>query len=220
MTPEQAIAAAQANANNNANVIPATATQAVATTSQWAAPTLDSLMNQSMSVDAYIKLTETGISLKKDCPPKEALEKIRIVINTQVDEGFKPTWSMSYGDPAQYIESYDGVTTVKGESFSEAVAKAMAVDSKAKAPFQTAKVGCILLEEAHGRKEGTVLGLTFTRTGVPPWVTFLREAAKKGLLGKKVEVLLGYRVGTMPNRRPWGIPTFELVGEYFEHGGE
>lgn len=224
MTPEQAMAQAQAAlaANQQAVTPAATSAQAVIPAApQWAAPTIESLMNQSFSVDAFIKITDAGIALKKDCSPKETLEKVRLVIDTQIERGYRLLWSMSYGNPAQYIESYDGRTTIKGEDFGQSVQRALAADAKAKPPFQTAKVGCILLDDgAHGHKAGAKLGLTFTRTGVAPWTDLLREVAQRGLTGQKVEVILGYRVGQMKGMRDWGIPTFELVGEYFEGGGE
>ena len=74
MTPELAMAQAQAALANQQTVIPATSAQAVIpAASQWAAPTIESLMNQSFSVDAFIRITDAGIALKKDCSPKEAL---------------------------------------------------------------------------------------------------------------------------------------------------
>lgn len=219
MTPNEAIAAAQANANNNANVIPATATQAVATSQPTAAPSMASLMNQGFSVDHFIKVSEGGLLLSKDATAKTAVDSANVIIDMTEGFGFKPLWTVSYGDPVQYAESYDGVTSTKGDSWANAVATARAVDSKA-TPFQTVKVGMELAEDTQGLKAGVTLGLTFTRTGITNWVKLYQEVIRSGLNGKKVEVKLGYKVGEKKGYRNWGIPTFELVGEYFEHGGE
>lgn len=220
MSPEQAIAAAQANANNNANVIPATATQAVALPqTSTAAPSMAALLQQGFAVDSFIKVTDGGLLLHKDANAKTAVDKVRVAIDMTEGFGFKPLYTVSYGSPVQYVESYDGVTSTKGDSWATAVATARAVDPKA-APFQTVKVGMEMLEDAQGLKAGTTLGLSFTRTGITNWVKLYQEVIRAGLDGRKVEVILGFKVGRKQGFRDWGIPTFELVGEYFEGGGE
>lgn len=220
MTPNQAIAAAQANANNNANVIPATATQAVALPqTSTAAPSMAALMQQGFAVDHFVKVSENGLLLSKDATAKQAVDTARVIIDMTEGFGFKPLYTVSYGDPVQYAESYDGVTSTKGDSWANAVATARAVDPRA-TPFQTVKVGMELAQDTQNLKAGVTLGLTFTRTGITNWVKLYQEVIRSGLNGKKVEVILGYKVGEKKGYRNWGIPTFELVGEYYEHGGE
>ena len=219
MTPNEAIALAQANANANANVIPATSAQAVAVSQPTAAPSMAALLQQGFAVDSFIKVTDGGLLLHKDANAKTAVDKVRVAIDMTEGFGFKPLYTVSYGSPVQYAESYDGITSTKGDSWANAVATARAVDPKA-TPFQTVKVGMEMLEDAQGLTAGTTLGLTFTRTGITNWVKLYQEVVRAGLDGRKVEVILGFKVGKKQGYRDWGIPTFELVGEYFEGGGE
>ena len=220
MTPEQAMAQAQAAlANQQTAVIPAAAQTTVAVPSASQAPSMSALLQQGFAVDSFIKVTDGGLLLHKDANAKTAVDKVRVAIDMSEGFGFKPLYTLSFGNPVQYVESFDGVTTTKGESWTQAVANARAVDPKA-SPYQTVKVGMRMLEDSQSLKEGTTLGLTFTRTGIANWIKLYQEVVRAGLDGREVEVILGYKVGKKAGYRDWGIPTFELVGEYFEGGGE
>lgn len=221
MTPENAMKAAQAAlaANQQTAVIPAAAQTAVAVPSASQAPSMAALLQQGFAVDSFIKVTDGGLLLHKDANAKTAVDKVRVAIDMSEGFGFKPLYTLSFGNPVQYVESFDGVTTTKGESWTQAVANARAVDPKA-SPYQTVKVGMRMLEDSQSLKEGTTLGLTFTRTGIANWIKLYQEVVRAGLDGREVEVILGYKVGKKAGYRDWGIPTFELVGEYFEGGGE
>lgn len=221
MSPEQAMAQAQAAlaANQQTAVIPAATQTAVAVPSASQAPSMSALLQQGFAVDSFIKVTDGGLLLHKDANAKTAVDKVRVAIDMSEGFGFKPLYTLSFGNPVQYVESFDGVTTTKGESWTQAVANARAVDPKA-SPYQTVKVGMRMLEDSQSLKEGTTLGLTFTRTGIANWIKLYQEVVRAGLDGREVEVILGYKVGKKAGYRDWGIPTFELVGEYFEGGGE
>jgi len=220
MSPEQAMAQAQAAlANQQSAVIPAAAQTAVAVPSASQAPSMSALLQQGFAVDSFIKVTDGGLLLHKEANAKTAVDKVRVAIDMSEGFGFKPLYTLSFGNPVQYVESFDGVTTTKGESWTQAVANARAVDPKA-SPYQTVKVGMRMLEDSQSLKEGTTLGLTFTRTGIANWIKLYQEVVRAGLDGREVEVILGYKVGKKAGYRDWGIPTFELVGEYFEGGGE
>ena len=220
MSPEQAMAQAQAAlANQQSAVIQAAAQTAVAVPSASQAPSMSALLQQGFAVDSFIKVTDGGLLLHKEANAKTAVDKVRVAIDMSEGFGFKPLYTLSFGNPVQYVESFDGVTTTKGESWTQAVANARAVDPKA-SPYQTVKVGMRMLEDSQSLKEGTTLGLTFTRTGIANWIKLYQEVVRAGLDGREVEVILGYKVGKKAGYRDWGIPTFELVGEYFEGGGE
>jgi hypothetical protein len=220
VTPEQAMAQAQAAlANQQAAVTPAASQTAVAVSSASQAPSMSALLQQGFAVDSFIKVTDGGLLLHKEANAKTAVDKVRVAIDMSEGFGFKPLYTLSFGNPVQYVESFDGVTTTKGESWTQAVANARAVDPKA-SPYQTVKVGMRMLEDSQSLKEGTTLGLTFTRTGIANWIKLYQEVVRAGLDGREVEVILGYKVGKKAGYRDWGIPTFELVGEYFEGGGE
>lgn len=220
MTPEQAMAQAQAAlAANQQAVIPAATQTTVAVPSASQAPSMSALLQQGFAVDSFIKVTDGGLLLHKEANAKTAVDKVRVAIDMSEGFGFKPLYTLSFGNPVQYVESFDGVTTTKGESWTQAVANARAVDPKA-SPYQTVKVGMRMLEDSQSLKEGTTLGLTFTRTGIANWIKLYQEVVRAGLDGREVEVILGYKVGKKAGYRDWGIPTFELVGEYFEGGGE
>ena len=221
MSPEQAMAQAQAAlaANQQTAVIPAATQTAVAVPSASQAPSMSALLQQGFAVDSFIKVTDGGLLLHKEANAKTAVDKVRVAIDMSEGFGFKPLYTLSFGNPVQYVESFDGVTTTKGESWTQAVANARAVDPKA-SPYQTVKVGMRMLEDSQSLKEGTTLGLTFTRTGIANWIKLYQEVVRAGLDGREVEVILGYKVGKKAGYRDWGIPTFELVGEYFEGGGE
>ena len=222
MTPEQAMQAAQAALANQTQAaiqaaVPAQTAVAVSSPSQ--APSMAALLQQGFAVDHFIKVTDGGLLLHKDANAKTAVEKARVVIDMSEGFGFKPLYTISYGSPVQYAESFDGVMSTKGEPWVQAVATARAVDPKA-SPFQTVKVGMALLEDIQTLKTGTTLGLTFTKTGISSWIKLYQEVVRAGLEGHKVEVTLGYKVGKKAGFRDWGIPTFELIGEHFEGGGE
>ena len=223
MTPEDAMKAAQAAqaalANQQTAVIPAATQTSVAVPSASQAPSMSALLQQGFAVDSFIKVTDGGLLLHKEANAKTAVDKVRVAIDMSEGFGFKPLYTLSFGNPVQYVESFDGVTTTKGESWTQAVANARAVDPKA-SPYQTVKVGMRMLEDSQSLKEGTTLGLTFTRTGIANWIKLYQEVVRAGLDGREVEVILGYKVGKKAGYRDWGIPTFELVGEYFEGGGE
>lgn len=220
MTPEDAMKAAQAALTANQAVIPAANQQAVAAVpSASQAPSMSALLQQGFAVDSFIKVTDGGLLLHKEANAKTAVDKVRVAIDMSEGFGFKPLYTLSFGNPVQYVESFDGVTTTKGESWTQAVANARAVDPKA-SPYQTVKVGMRMLEDSQSLREGTTLGLTFTRTGIANWIKLYQEVVRSGLEGREVEVILGYKVGKKAGYRDWGIPTFELVGEYFEGGGE
>lgn len=220
---EQAIAQAQAQANQLATQaqaqVPQTAVATPVNAGAFAAPSMASLMASGFAVDQFLKITDAGILMKKDATAKEAQDKIRVVIDMKEGFGFKPLWTASYGTPVQYIESFDGVNTTKGESFATAIATARAVDHKVN-PYQTVKIGMKLLANAGGVTAGTSLGLSLTRTGLTPWQQFYQAVAQAGLLGQEVEVEVSYKVGKKQGFRDWGVPVFTLIGEHFEHGGE
>ena len=220
MTPELAMAQAQAALANQQAATTAAPTQtAVAVSSPSQAPSMAALLQQGFAVDHFIKVTDGGLLLHKDANAKTAVDKVRVAIDMSEGFGFKPLYTLSFGNPVQYVESFDGITTTKGESWAQAIANARAVDPKA-SPYQTVKVGMRMLEDSQSLKEGTTLGLTFTRTGIANWIKLYQEVVRAGLDGREVEVVLGYKVGKKAGYRDWGIPTFELVGEYFEGGGE
>ena len=96
MSPEQAMAQAQAAlANQQTAVIPAAAQTAVAVPSASQAPSMAALLQQGFAVDHFIKVTDGGLLLHKEANAKTAVDKVRVAIDMSEGFGFKPLYTLS-----------------------------------------------------------------------------------------------------------------------------
>lgn len=159
----------------------------------------------------YIKVNEFGILIGKQ--KKGFLDGFTAKILLKEDFGFQLKYTVRFGNPAQYLSTYDGVVCDKGGSWHDAMMKAKRVDPKAD-PYVSVDVVLELTEEVKAGEEtlaaGTKIGFNSSKTNFSEWSDFYAEAQKQGLLGQEVEVKIGYR-DIEHNGNTWGVLTFGLL---------
>ena len=232
------VAAAIAAAQQQAAATPAPSTQASAptstevatlpsggqvTTAQKGTPlSMESLMMGSMSVDGWLKPKEYGLAVG-DNPG--LVTQIRVALDLTDGAGFVSKMVIKGGNPAQYAYTTDLVNAVGGGSWEQAQARIRALDPKA-SPYRAVDLPFTLLEDVkvvppgapadqakEVAKAGQRMGYTTSTTNWANWETFYRDCAQKGLVGKRVELIIGSQRRTNKNNNVWGVMTFQLVGE-------
>lgn len=225
MTPiEQAIAAAAAAKEAQAAVAAGTQvatvnTQGGAVTTAPVAPgkalSMDALLTGAINVDAWFKPKEFGL-LIGDNP--HLIDAVKCIIDMTDGVGFVAKRGIKAGNPAQYFYTTDGATCTTGGSWEAAQAKARALDPRA-SEYRCVDLPFTLLEEVKDKKNAVVaeagkrIGYTTSTTNWKAWEQFYRECSQQGLLGKRVEVILGAERRVNKAGNVWGTMTFQLVGE-------
>lgn len=227
---QDAIAQAQAAAGNIAANAAATQSQgAVTVASQTtgavvaAGPkmSMESLMAGGMTVDLWVKVKEFGLLVGQTT---ELVPSFKAYIDMTDGVGFSPKQSIKAGNPAQYWSTYDGTTSDKGVPWNEAIQKAVALDPKAR-PYRSVDVPMVLLEDVKSpsgkelAKAGQKLGYSTATTNWGAWESFYKAVAQAGLLGKCVEVTVGFEPRSNKNNNTWGIMTWTLIGEMVQDEG-
>lgn len=227
------VAAAIAAAQQQANATPSTvsvntevatlATGGQVTTAQkGTALSMESLMMGSMSVDGWFKPKEYGLAIG-DNPG--LVTQIRVALDLTEGVGFVSKMAIKGGNPAQYSYTTDLVNATGGGSWEQAQARIRALDPKA-SPYRAVDLPFTLLEDVkvcppgagadkavEVAKAGQRMGYTTSTTNWSNWETFYRDCASKGLIGKRVEVIIGSQRRTNKNNNVWGVMSFQLVGE-------
>lgn len=176
--------------------------------------TMDDLAIGSISVDAWFKPKEFGL-LIGDKPNLFKTAKVALDMTTGM--GFIPKRGIKGGNPAQYKYTTDGVTCVTGGSWQAAQAQIRALDPKA-AEYRCVDLPFTLLETIVSdgvtvAEAGMRLGYTTSTTNWKAWEAFYQECVKKGLLDKRVELMVGSERRTNPKGNVWGTMTLALIGE-------
>lgn len=232
------LAAQQQAAATPAPAVPGTAVAAVdASTNALAVPgakaaplTMESLMMGSMTVDGWFKVKEYGL-IVGDNP--ELFPSAKVIIDMTDGAGFISKMAIKGGNPAQYAYTTDMATAQGGGTWEAAQQRIRALDPKA-SPYRAVDLPMTVLEDIlvapNGAPEGTPkkllakagqrLGYTTSTTNWANWETFYREVAAAGLLGKRVEVVIGSQRRTNKNNNAWGVMTFKLVGEVTQDDAE
>lgn len=181
--------------------------------------TMESLMSGSINVDLWLKVKEFGLLVgdKSDLVPS-----IKAIIDMTEGSGFVVKKSIKAGNPVQYWSTYDGVGCDKGGSWTDAIAKARSIDPKA-SEYRAVDVPMIVLEEVKGAsgvlaEAGKTLGYSTSTTNWREWETFYKSVVMAGLLGKRVEVVVGFKPMSNKNNNKWGVMTWTLVGEVEQDG--
>ncbi|WKV22064.1 hypothetical protein Phage2-1_00063 [Achromobacter phage 2-1] len=183
---------------------------------------MDQLMAGGMTVDVWVKCKEFGLIVGQT---QELVPSFKVYIDMTDGVGFSCKQSIKAGNPAQYWSTYDGAMSDKGIPWNEAIQKAVALDAKAR-PYRSVDVPMVLLEDikspkgAELAKAGQRLGYSTSTTNWAAWESFYKAVATAGLLGKCVEVNVGYEAKTNKNNNTWGIMTWELVGEMTQDESE
>lgn len=159
----------------------------------------------------YLKVNEFGLLVGKT--DKKFKEAIKVKLLLTEDKGFQLKWTLRYGNPAQYLSTYDGIVCDKGGSWADAQAKVRAIDPRAE-PYITADIITEVTEtfETTGGKieAGTKLAINPSMTNFSEWQEFFQSAAEAGKLEQEVDVTLGFR-DVHHNGNDWGVVTFTLA---------
>jgi hypothetical protein len=158
----------------------------------------------------YVKVNEFGILIGKG--DKKFKSELKVKLNLTEDRGFSLKWTLRYGNPAQYMSTYDGVVCDKGGNWADVQAKVMAIDPKAQ-PYLTVDILVETLEKIDttggGIEPGTKLALSLSKTNFSEWQDFYNEAKDAGRLGQEVTAKIGFR-DVHHNGNDWGVLTFSF----------
>lgn len=206
----KAAAAAMAPSNTEivAHVSPAGVATPMMKPSMSMAAAVTSLVPRTA---AYLKVNEFGLLVGKG--DKKFKEKIRAKILMVEDKGFALKWTLRYGNPAQYVSTFDGHICDKGGSWADAQAKARAIDPRVE-PYISADIVATLVEDVEitgGKVEaGSKVAINLSKTNFSEWQEFYAEMEKAGVIGQEITVDLGFR-DIHHNGNDWGVVTFALV---------
>lgn len=158
----------------------------------------------------FLKVNEFGIRIGKN---KEFLDSIKVSINMTEDEGFQVKHTLRFGNPAQYLSTYDGVVCDKGGSWGDALHKAN-LASPGVEPYLSVDVVMKLRADIKLKEEtikaGTLLAFNSSKTNFSEWSDFYAEVAKLEALDQELDVDLGFRE-IQHNGNTWGVVTFSLA---------
>ncbi|KGX19241.1 hypothetical protein [Burkholderia pseudomallei] len=218
---KDAAAGAIANAAAGAAAAPTTGTAVAAVGAAGGAVavpgqklSMEQLMSAGMAVDLWIKPKEFGLQVGASA---KLVQSFEAVIDMTEGTGFMVKMSIKAGNPAQYWSTYDGVTSDKGIPWSEAQAKAIALDAKARA-YRSADVPMILTADivsADGEvlaKAGQRVGYATSTTNWRAWQDFYQKVMEANAGGQRVDVKVGFLRMTNKNNNAWGIMTWEYQG--------
>lgn len=207
--------AALAKARETAENVPATTTQdqppAPANTNTNAAPlTLDDFTVGSMDVDAFLKVKEFGLLIGTN----DTLFK---TLDVKINPGAVQVCNaIKFGNPAQYLKTYDNATCVQGGSWQNAIARAQQVNPNAR-PYPSADIPMTLLTDVKdddGKvilEKGSTVGHSLSTTNRGEFTNLINELKERGLESTTVKVKLGFKKRTNKAGNVWGVMTFQLV---------
>jgi hypothetical protein len=158
----------------------------------------------------YLKVNEFGMRVGKN---KDFIDDIPVEIALVEDEGFMVKYTLRFGNPAQYLSSYDGMVCDKGGSWNDALVKARMADPNVE-PYNAVDIVVRTTAPLKLKEEtlpaGTVIGLNTSKSNFSEWSDFYAECAKAGLIGQTVKVKLGCRE-INHGGNTWGVVTFTLA---------
>lgn len=199
------------NARTNAAALvpsPAPATNGNLPTTAKASRLLDfDDLGGSFTVDIFLKVSEAGIKIGNNGKFRERLD---VVMDTSAVQASKAISASRDGQPPKYWRTYDGVMTLSGIPWEQAISEAQQIKPGA-VPYSSADIPVRLLQEVDGVGTDKILGMSLTKSQYGPFDTFRKAMLRKGLWGQELPITLGFRVGKMQGVRDWGIYTFELL---------
>ena len=217
-TIQDAIAQAQAAAQNSAPAetggVPATQSAPAAGLPATPAANvggMDSFQTTSMSVDHFLKVKDTGLAI--DDTTNGMFEEMTVTIDTN-EVASTQAVKFNIGNDVSYHKTYDGLTATDGRPWAQVLEEARRADESAR-PYPSADVPMTLKGDLELKKEtfedGTTIGYSIPTTGGTLWAKFVKSVMSANLMGKVVEVKVGYQPRTK-GKWSWGLVTFELIG--------
>ena len=177
---------------------------------QRAAPLgLDDMLSGAITVDAWIKVTEHGLTIGTD---RTLFDSIPVTLDMKA---VAYCYSVRFGNPAQYEKTYDRNVSTKGQAWSQVLTKAQQVDEKA-SEFRSADLPFTLREDLKNKKgdvviaAGSSLGHSLSVTGWKAFQDFVTALQKANIDPRSAEVDLdlGFEVRTN-SKGTWGVLNFE-----------
>ena len=170
------------------------------------------LAKKGVSVNHWVKVTEYGLFVGKDRIPVDSL---KVAIDMTEDRGFYMKRMVRFGNPAKYISTYDGVTSMDGLPWEDVVAQAKTIDSNA-TTYDSADVSFETLEDIKGKSgtipKGSLLGHSFSKTNVKEFLAFVEDIMGKGLLNQTVTAEITSEA-VKYNGNEWGLMIFKHLEE-------
>lgn len=173
----------------------------------------EDLMNSSMGVKGYIKVSEDGLKFGKD--GKLVTDPVDTVID--LSEVVACFAIKSNTTPARYEKTYDGIVAASGKPWVQATAEIQQLTPSAR-PYQSAEIPFVITGElkaggAVQAEDGDRFGYGLSTTNKDNWANFLRAVAKEGhdVNTVKVRCRIGAEART-GNGNTWGVMTFEYLG--------
>lgn len=223
---DAAIAAAKARASqtpaaspapDQTSNLPAQAPQAGGALTMPGTPFgLNQFTPSTMSVDTFLKVKEFGLKISDS---DGFFKKAYVIIDpTEI----QVTQVVKYGNPAQYVKTFDGAVASNGMGWAQALQQARQVDGTAR-PYPSADIPMEVAEDvtdSDGKtfEKGLRIGYSLSTTNAGEFDKFKRALFAAGLQNDPVLVEIGYRKRSNAKGHTWGIVTFDLVGPADQDG--
>lgn len=196
-----------ANASTGTAVATTNQSTAVAMPASGQKISMSDLMAGAMVVDEFIKVDKYGLVVGKDSKP---IEKFKAKILMVEGRGYTPNQSIKFGNPVQYLKTYDGAKAVNGKSWPAELDRIRQTYPDVR-EYPAADLVLTLLEDAGTAKAGQTVGYTTATTSFKHVVKLLQECESKHLVGQEVEVEVGY-IPRSKNNKNWGEMIFKVIG--------
>jgi hypothetical protein len=178
----------------------------------------EALADTGMAVKAYLKIDKAGFMIGSDT--KNFFDSIDVRFKLS---DIMPFRGLRFGNPAQYLRSYDRLTESKTKkSWAQCIAEAQAKDDRCKGDYASADIPLIMVNDLVGTKgenkdktliaKGERLGLTLAVTNWKGFSTFIKPYEDLRLQGALPEdlMLAGKLVHEQKDNgtNVWGLATF------------
>ncbi len=192
--------------------LPSTQNQntAVSTPVSRGAPlALDDMLGGTISVDAWIKVSEFGLQIGTD---RTLFESLPVTLDMSA---IAYNYQVRYGNPVTYIKSYDRQVDSRGGSWVQAIAKAQKIDQKA-SEYRSADIPFVLREDIKSKDgktviitKGSTVGHSLSITGWKSFGEFVNKLKKDGIDPNNavVDLDLSFTVRTNSSGT-WGVLAF------------
>lgn len=180
---------------------------------------MDDMGGGGIQVDSWMGVNEYGLQFGE----KKSLvtDPVRAMIDLTM---IAPNFAMKFGNPAEYLKSYDGITEVRGGSWADAQARADRASAGKATVYRSCDVPMVLVSDVKSKdlktktetvvaKAGDRVGYSISTTGYGNWESFYKVCASKGLQHSKVMAELTSEPRTNRANNNWGVIAWKLVEE-------
>jgi len=177
--------------------------------------TLDDFQRETPQVDAWLKIALDGFTVRDGKVAEFTDAKINAVMNIS---DLKYAKRLSYGDPAVYFTSHDGVYAEDGQLWQVVLDNARRATGKSDIKdYMSCSVQVKLLEDTGGAKAGDNIGYQTSKTQNKNLDALIRTAQAAGIgPDEDFEVVIGCEVITSKKGFKWAVHTYEFGGAYVE----